>query len=477
MVILIADDDRLIRYSVKSMLGEILEEFRIIFLEARDGEEMVQLCKEHKPDIAFVDIRMPRLNGLDAIEKSRVLSGETEYVIVSGYSDFEYAQKGIRLGISEYLLKPVGEDELKDVMEKLMEKLQKKKEDSNYRFQIRVMDAFNGYMTDEDNTICLEENLLSFMFFMAAGCGDKGEAAENQKKILKKVNLLGKDIMERGGYYASVVNADGIPCILFHSKEKDYILSRMRKISLEGNGYYYFWWNEGKNLSDICVECAKLSGEQHLLLQKKRGTVVKNEELLLACGDEEKEFLRDIERFLTAWIQADGVTCKNIMNDIWRKYNGKKLKLNLGYLAEYGEYVTGCHIKSESVKDFCRSFVEESDRMYMAVHREDADVIEQVKKYLTNHYMDDVSISGIAESFNLTANYLSTIFHQKTGQKFVDYLTEIRIGAAKRLLLHNSSASVQDIALMVGYNSARHFSSVFQKQTGKTPTVYRKEKV
>lgn len=477
MIILIADDDRLIRYSMKSRLREILEDFGLIFLEARDGEEMVRLCNEHKPDIAFVDIRMPRLNGLEAIEKSRALSEETEYVIVSGYSDFEYAQKGIRLGIGEYLLKPAGEDELKDVMEKLMVKFQKKKEDSNYRFQIRVMNVFNSYLPDEDNSIYVEENLLSFMFFMVAGCGDKGEAAENQKKILKKVNLLGKDIVERGGYYASVVNGDGIPCILFQSKEKDYILSRMKKISLEGKGFYYFCWNEGKKLSDIYEECEKLSGEQYLLLQKKRGTVVKNEELFMTCGDEEKEFLRNIEQFLTAWVQADGVTCKNIMNDIWRKCNGKKLKLNLEYLAEYGEYVTGCHIKSRSVKDFCRSFVEESDRMYMAVHCEDVDVIEQVKKYLTNHYMNDVSISVIAESFNLTANYLSTIFHQKTGQKFVDYLTEIRIETAKKLLLHNSSASVQDIALMVGYNSARHFSSVFQKQTGKTPTVYRKEKM
>lgn len=477
MIILIADDDRLIRYSVKSMLGEILEEFRIIFLEARDGEEMVRLCKEHKPDIAFVDIRMPHLNGLEAIERSRELSGETEYVIVSGYSDFEYAQKGIRLGISEYLLKPVGEDELKDVMEKLMEKLKKKKEDSNYRFQIRVMDAFNGYLEDEDHDKCLEEKLLSFMLFMAAGCGDKGEAAENQKKILKKINLLGKDIIERGGSYASVVNGDGIPCILFHSEERDYILSRVRKISLEGEGVYYFWWNEGTHLLELCRECEKVSGEQYLLMNKKRGSVVNKEELFLDCGDDEKDFLVGLDRFLAAWIQADGVTCKNIMNDIWRKYHDKRLKIHLAHLAEYGKYVTGCDIKSGSVKEFCKSFVEESDRMYMAVHREDADVIEQVKEYLINHYMDDVSISGIAESFHLTANYLSTIFHQKTGQKFVDYLTEIRVGAAKRLLLHNSSASVQDVALMVGYNSARHFSSVFQKQTGKTPTAYRKEKV
>ena len=87
-----------------------------------------------------------------------------------------------------------------------------------------------------------------------------------------------------------------------------------------------------------------------------------------------------------------------------------------------------------------------------------------------------ISISQIADEFGLTANYLSTLFHRKTGGKFIDYLTNIRMEAAKKLLVQNVSATVQDVALMVGYNSARHFSSLFQKQTGETPSSYRKNK-
>lgn len=79
----------------------------------------------------FVDIRMPYVNGLDAISESRKHSPLTEYVIVSGYSDFEYAQMGIRLGVNEYLLKPIDEDELEPVMKKLKAKLKKQKVEFN----------------------------------------------------------------------------------------------------------------------------------------------------------------------------------------------------------------------------------------------------------------------------------------------------------------------------------------------------------
>ena len=152
MVILIADDERLVRFAIKSMLQEILGDSGDIFLEAANGRDMVKMCQERKPDVAFVDIRMPYLNGLEAIAESKKYSEATEYVIVSGYSDFEYAQKGIQLGISEYNLKPVDGKQMQPVLEKLQEKVKRQKHESNSRFQLRLMNAFHYY-----STIGLEE--------------------------------------------------------------------------------------------------------------------------------------------------------------------------------------------------------------------------------------------------------------------------------------------------------------------------------
>lgn len=133
MIILVADDDRFIRFTIKSMLTDILSgEHRI--LEASNGKEMVQLCKENQPDIVFADIQMPYLNGLEAIQESMKYVSETEFVIISGYSEFEYAKKGIILGIHDYLLKPVEEEQLAKVIEELQQKLEKKKMISMSRF-------------------------------------------------------------------------------------------------------------------------------------------------------------------------------------------------------------------------------------------------------------------------------------------------------------------------------------------------------
>lgn len=484
MIILIADDDRLIRFSIRSMLGDILGDAGDVFLEAKNGTEMVNMCRKHQPDIAFVDIRMPNLNGLDAIEQSREHSPGTEYVIVSGYSDFEYAQKGIRLGVNEYLLKPVDEEELHTVADKLSEKLKKRKDDSNAHFQLRVMSAFSYYSTagaaDEAGEKGEEDPFLVFMLRVRAAKNDWESAADSQRLLLDRAAALGREIVLKGrGKYAAAGNGYGTPCIVFQAKEetRGYIRSQMGRISAralnEGKDMHSLLWFESGSLAEVCERCEDLEQELCLLIGEKPGAVCPYGSP--GRNSEEREFLRLTAELTDAWAQADGVACREIMNRMWREYRDAQLDVNLKNLSEYCSFVTGCEISGESLKEFCRSFVENSESMYDTVRREDTDVIDRVSGYIRGNYMKDISISQIAEQMDLTANYLSTVFHQRTGKRFVEYLAEIRVEAAKKLLIQNESASVQDIALMVGYGSARHFSSIFQKQAGMTPSAYRRE--
>lgn len=485
MIILIADDDRLARFNIKSMLGELLGDTGDIFLEARDGAEMVRMCGQNSPDIAFVDINMPCMNGLDAIAQCKECSSETEFVLVSGYSDFQYAQKAIRLGVNEYLLKPVDAEQLGEVLEKLRAKVRRKKESSNSRFQLRVMEAFNYYSTLGTIEEEAEEDrqgyvLLTFMLHTAVDSRGSESTAELQKRLMKEAARLGGEVVSRKGYYAIASNGSGTPCIVFGvaEEQKEYILSHMRKISASlGNEkeIHYFLWFESTSLLHVCSSCEQLEEDLCLLMQERPGAVCRAEDL--PRGGKEADFLHLVEQLTEAWQRADGVACREIMNTMWRSFGRENLDLRLENISAYCSFVTGCSIKTDSLRTFCSSFVECSDQMYSGLHRTDGDVIEQVKEYIQKYYMNDIGISQIAEHFKLTANYLSTIFHQRTGRRFIDFLTETRIEAAKKLLLQNSSASVQDIALMVGYNSARHFSSLFQKQTGMTPSAFRRERV
>lgn len=487
MVILIADDDRLVRFTVKSMMGEILGDSLDVFIEAANGRDMVNLCRERKPDVAFVDIKMPYMDGLDAIAKSKEYSEATEYVIISGYSDFEYAQRGIRLGVNEYLLKPVDIKQLEKVVENLKEKLKVRKRESNSRFQLRVMEAFNCYSTigmEEFEQNYRENNYkyLGFVVYVKTNIKNKAASMKVQRELIKHIQKLGDEVVARKGYYAVPTTNEGFPCAVFGGNDelKDYIISSVRKIIMtsardNATSYNYVQWFERRTIEEVCQTCEEMDQEVYMGLNYKPGNIYEYEKGRL--DKKNREFLSLIEQLMNGWEMADGMACNAIMNKLWRGYKDETLKINLENVSRYCSFIMDCTIASDSLKSFCTSFVKQSDRMYGKMAREESDMIEQVKKYIQEYYMNDISISQIAEHFELTANYLSTIFHRKTNTKFIDYLTQVRMEAAKKLLIQNVSASVQDVALMVGYNSARHFSTLFQKTSGETPTVYRKKRL
>lgn len=485
MIVLIVDDDRLVRFAIKSMLSEFMEDPTDLFLEAANGRDMVTVCSEKKPDVVFADISMPYMNGLDAIAECKKESPMTQYVIVSGYSDFEYAQKGIHLGVSDYLLKPVNCEKLKGVIKRIRQRIDEKQQESNSRFQLQVMEFFNYFASlgPEEELKVTNEGYNYFVFFLYVKEGDaeKKQSLDFQKIIVKQIKNLGEEIVSRKGHYVITNTSEGTICILFELPEhmKNYVISHMNKICLtlnnRYNSFYYFRWFKSDSLQAVYKESENADAQAYLFLDRQPGTIYDEE--MLKRDDYEAEFLSQIGKLIEAWKQVDGIACKDIINKIWRKYREKDPDINLKYLSEYCSTACGCPISRESFKQFFRSFVEYSEQMYCGCATEESDMIEQVKQYIQKNYMYDISISQIAEQFGLTANYLSTIFKRKTGEKFIDYLTKIRLEAGKRLLVQNISASVQDIALMVGYNSSRHFSALFQKHTGETPSVYRKSRL
>jgi len=117
MKILICDDEPMVRLGLISMLDEI-EPNTHDYIQVENGLELIEAVSEH-PDIAFVDIQMPLLDGLGAIEKAREKSPATRWFLVTGHSKFEYAKKAISLGITDYLLKPVGVQDILNVMQKV----------------------------------------------------------------------------------------------------------------------------------------------------------------------------------------------------------------------------------------------------------------------------------------------------------------------------------------------------------------------
>jgi len=119
MKCIIADDEHLVRFSIQDMLEEIADAGSLWFEEihqAVDGQDLLRQVVTAQPDLVFVDIRMPLVNGLDAIEQGSRLSPHTQWIILTGYAEFDYAKRAIALGALDYLLKPASRADIERVV-------------------------------------------------------------------------------------------------------------------------------------------------------------------------------------------------------------------------------------------------------------------------------------------------------------------------------------------------------------------------
>lgn len=114
---MICDDEPMVRMGLIDMLEELSPSAHE-YIEAENGKILVDLAAEH-PDLALVDIQMPIMDGLDAIELAKEISPNTKWVMLTGHARFEYARRAMRLGISDYLLKPVGIQQIAELMTKI----------------------------------------------------------------------------------------------------------------------------------------------------------------------------------------------------------------------------------------------------------------------------------------------------------------------------------------------------------------------
>lgn len=483
MIILVADDDRLIRFMMKSMLNDILEVDYTI-LEAANGREMVRLCRENLPDVVFADIKMPYMNGIEAIEECRRYSDETEYVVISGYSEFEYAQKALKLRVVDYLLKPVEEGQLRSLMDKLSDRIAGHKKESNSRFQLKLFNAFNYFSTMGIEAEYEEEPCAEGAAYIAVGlksaCSKQYQEqhTEFQKEAIRQMDYLGSELMKKDGFYSRIYSVEGTPYFVFYMKKEkgQKILDFVKKLAWKHQYYqlsYIFLYFEKDSLREIYEECERNDSRKGMEMNYPVGTVIQTSEEKVS--GQKEEVLEKISWILDAWEQADPVKYKQDLNDLYREYKDREAEIDLKQVSRHCSLMMQQEVDAGSLKELCRFFVDRSDSMYSKRENQEGDVISQVKAYVEKYYMNDIGIGQIAEMYDITPNYLSTIFHQKAGRKFVDYLTEVRIAHAKRLLVQNKTASVKDVAVMVGYNSSRYFATLFQKITGMKPSEYRKD--
>lgn len=499
--------------------------------EASDGELAFPMIQKLKPDIVITDIRMPFMDGLTL---SRLIKKDLpwiEIIILSGYEEFEYAKEGIKIGIAQYLLKPInGEDLLKEVDALAVKIEEKKKEREIKEKYIREIEEnylnerkelFQYLVTGSKSPAELFEisdklNIdLSAIWYnvilikvqsMAHAYGEySGSLIEIEKKlgeIFSEKNLLIFDRNLEGK--ALLFKADSREDIL--ALQEEYI-TEMKKILKSYDNIRYFGGvgNPVNRLREIPFSFENASHAfAHRYLVK--------ESLILDCRDIEegiyteqenfdikdmnfkqidrskiREFLKFGEREETVYFVEEffkDVGSSALKSNMFRQY----IVMDVYFcIAEFLESLAFSKEEIEApdansgvmqnpensigylIRIICRA-LELRDK---TVSNRYGDVVNEVVRYIEENYSDEeLSLNVLASHVNFSPNHLSMVFSQQMGQTFIRYLTTYRMNKAKELLRCTGKRS-SIISMEVGYKDPHYFSYLFKKTQGMTPTQYR----
>lgn len=394
MKVLIADDEYLVRSSLTSMLNELKLPIEIIG-EATNGEELVELVKKQTPDLVFVDIRMPELNGLDAIKNAGTYSPNTQWVILTGFSEFDYAKEAIKLGATNYLLKPASPQEIKEVLVSSLKRYKDKNALLNKEFENELMALIHDlipYSDDDETSIIGKAKFLGAIFAFDSNLNEK----EKTELQIKFCNTIRTDFNE--------ILTHDVRLALFPMPSGEWAVV---------GAWGFTQANQGENVIKRCI---------------------------------------DLISRIALKFNTDHFTITILRTDVCKSYGILNNRLEQLQTLSYN----GRKLSAETIKDECSS----------------RDMTHKVITFIEQNYMLDIGIAQIAEQLNITPNYLSFIFHKKTGSTYMKHLTSVRMLKARELL-SNPNAQVQLVAEKVGYFSTRHFTKLFKEYFGYYPSECR----
>lgn len=495
--ILIVDDEKIERSGIKFLLKQL--GIQCETAEAPNGKAALEYLKEHEVDILLTDVRMPFMDGLELIEHIMEEKKSIQTVIFSGCSEFEYARQAIRLGVSNYILKPVDPKEFERTMTQVIQTLEQSREEQNLRDKSMeylkehllylLVNGIQGRELEEINRNLLPVSfskeyrrlmLLEFSgdFFGKKGLDFKGAICAQIPQIGQYLNLNvsqsllffcdgSLDFVSIGEQICDFVKRQySSDCYLAISSDITGTLEQALEEteSLMERRFYHpscrVYYSGMKHDTDSMIQI-----DDDTLLKQMRQDIKMQD----GAGLQE-HFDRFCEKY-------DGKTAfshiyikflfSNLLKDFFLSLpdaDEKELnrEIEILYKAEH------FHAIREQLNRNIERLKETFSQNFQTSHRE----IDLVKQYISNHCGEELSVDKLADMVYLTPSYLSSLFKKETGQNLSKYIKACRMEKAKNLLEH-TMIKIVDISAMCGYPNVSYFCSSFREYYGSSPQRYR----
>lgn len=449
--LLIADDEALEREGLELIITRMMPNtFTII--HANNGRTAIQMADEYRPHIVLMDVRMPGIQGLDALKEIKERHPNVRMVLITAYEYFEYAKQALSLGVKEYLVKPSKRERIISTLQRLVDEI--KEEHSKRDEQLAIRDKFFhllplaetelslAFMSDQAH-MADAEHLVDILELPL----DLGYAVVVAMKETHSVSL--QTAIERKKHTAEVVK----------SVVKEFVKDTYRWISspIIHEHMAIFIFDKGmsqKELIKTDVHDLGLELIQSLRIQCKL-------DISIGVGSRARH-IEGIRRsyheavFASAYYNSWGSLCQFEELQLLSKDNPWQPD---------GESDLGNPAEREYVELAIKRIREEREQQTW-------NVVDRAAAYIQDKFSEELSLEEVAEQVHLNPHYFSKVFKQQTGETFIDYITRLRIDKAKELIL-DLQLSLKEICYMVGYKDPNYFSRVFKKVTGVTPSEYR----
>lgn len=496
--IFIAEDEPIILHNIAKKASQAGAWVEIAGL-AESGSEALTGLSASPADILITDIEMPGMNGLELIRTVRELYPQMKIVILSGYSNFEYARTALRYGVNDYLLKPVAQETLTELLTKLSEEIMGEK--SSKRREILSM-ALNGSMTATDFPASLTEGcfyLVSLTLGNYAGHYGSPEITAEYLKLWDSFNL--SDCLD--GFseltHAWMIDDTYALCkfAILHSTKGQLSVGRLRLMmeqycnkQFSAQPYLLLLfptpischeiWVTAKKLRQTALEFSRPFVREACLSDEMADRcntataeitqatgVIKNLSPAAAIQYAERtveqfvdknypsqqllKFVSEVFSCMEAAFMADGNLCRTAAAAIYAGFYS-------------------CPDKETFVKTFAAHLERLLTETRPSLSTDN--LCGKITAYIQANYCSRLSLNDISEHFGYTSSYINRIFKKELGISPLQYITDLKIKKAKELLRVAQPMDIQDIAAAIGYEDARYFSRVFKNETGMTPTAF-----
>lgn len=494
-VFVVDDEEKLLKSTISKI--ETLSKYGFdVVGSAVDGNEAFSKIEQIRPKIVITDIKMPNMDGLELSKKLAAALPSITVVILSGFSDFGFAQTAIKYGVCEYLLKPVSTDKLKEVLLSIKNNISARKlvskfnagyvspaatsmlsgEDSEYN--IMLASFGNGaaiYGTDTSDRLAEKVSDLDWEACLKQ-CGvDKNRFMVVNDRFINQYFIITKNkTNDIEGIAAALLQnlkaISKIPVNIYVDKNactKEQINSvsktlrnLFKKVVIFGKSDVYLYGNQEKILMSSLIE-QQNSYKYFIKSRFDKGEL--------------NEIYTELKAFLKSRVTS-GISCyvlSVIINGI----------IDLFDLLKGSHYVPVDEIKEVLAEKmiFCSDVDALSDSIISSLKHmlsenkpKTFDIARELTEYVDNNFTS-INLEDISAKFNYNYSYLSRLFKECKNESLTKYIKLKRIECAKKLMAENQYLSLARISQMVGYEDSHYFSRIFKENEGKTPKEYREK--